>query len=473
MYGYNGSNILEMCNNMEDKKKLYIKTYGCAMNVYDSYMIGDVVKPLGYEIVDSYDHADMVVLNTCHIREKAAEKLYSELGRVRIVQQNSKKKIIVVVAGCVAQAEGKEIINRAPNVDIVIGPQTIHSLPEAIGKVERKLGNKSVMIDFPVETKFDVLPEETLIKTDDVSALVSAQEGCDKFCTFCVVPYTRGAEYSRPVNAIYRESMRLASQGVKEISVLGQNVSAYHGDCEGKEWNLGQLLMHLAKINGIERIRYATSHPSDMHEDLFEAHRLPKIMPFKHLPVQSGSDRVLRSMNRKYTVKEYIAIINRLQETRLDIQFSSDFIVGFPGETDQDFEDTMELVEKVKFAHAYSFKYSPRPGTPGAGRKDQIPENIKDVRLQRLQKLLFAQQFEFNQSVEGQVMEVLFDKKKGRYPNQVVGKTPYLQSVSVADIKDDTGESKLYSKILPVKIVSAGKNGLRGELVSDSVLEAV
>ncbi|MGL9681438.1 MAG: tRNA (N6-isopentenyl adenosine(37)-C2)-methylthiotransferase MiaB [Wolbachia sp.] len=437
-------------------KGLYVKTYGCQMNVYDSVLMKNILKPLGFNVVDDVEKADLVILNTCHIREKAAEKLYSELGKIHSSRKN--KEIIIVVAGCVAQAEGEEVFRRAPFVNIVVGPQSIAALPELIVKASRSKGHV-INIDFPEIVKFDKLSDECYSSSQGSSAFLSIQEGCDKFCTFCVVPYTRGAEYSRPVNKIFREALKLVANGAKEINLLGQNVNAYHGECEGKIWDLGKLIGHIAKIEKLERIRYTTSHPRDMHGSLYLAHaEEPKLMPFIHLPVQSGSNKILRMMNRKHTAEEYLEIVDRLCKLKPEIKFSADFIVGFPGETEKDFEETMKLVKKVKYAHAYSFKYSSRPGTLGAERKDQVPEEVKTERLFRLQKLISAQQLEFNQSVVGKTIPVLFGNKKGKYQNQIIGKSPYMQSVCIDDPED-----KYRGKIVNVKILEARQNSLLGQ----------
>lgn len=435
-------------------KGLYIKTYGCQMNVYDSILMENIIKPLGFNIVSDANKADLVIFNTCHIREKAAEKLYSELGKLQ------KKDVTIVVAGCVAQAEGEEVFRRAPFVDIVVGPQSIAALPELIVKASRSKGH-IIDTDFPEIAKFDKFPDECYGANQGSSAFLAVQEGCDKFCTFCVVPYTRGAEYSRPVNEIFREALKLVASGAKEINLLGQNVNAYHGECEGEIWDLGNLISHIAKIEKLERIRYTTSHPRDMHESLYLAHaQEPKLMPFIHLPIQSGSNKILHAMNRKHTAEEYLEIIDKLRRLKPEIEFSSDFIVGFPGETEQDFKDTMELVKKVKYAQAYSFKYSPRPGTPGAERKDQVPEEVKTERLFHLQKLISEQQLMFNQSTVGKVIPVLFSNKQGKHQNQIIGKSPYMQSVCVDDPK---GEYR--DKIVNVKISEARQNSLLGDVV--------
>lgn len=421
------------------------------MNFYDSERIEDVLKPLGYRVVEEYRNADMVILNTCHIREKAAEKVYSELGRIKKAKDH-KKEMIIAVAGCVGQAEGEEIFKRAPYVNIVVGPQSYQNLPDLISKSMRK--GKALDLDFPVEPKFDLLPEKSDSK---VSAFLSVQEGCDKFCTFCVVPYTRGAEYSRSVPEIYREAIKLVSFGAKDINLLGQNVNAFHGTAEdGQIWSLGKVIRHLEKINGLERIRYTTSHPRDMDDDLIAAHgEVEKLMPFLHLPVQSGSDSVLKQMNRKHSAKDYLHIIEKLRKARDGMEFSSDFIVGFPGETDKDFEDTMNLVREVGYASSFSFKYSPRPGTPAAEREDQVPEEVKSERLTRLQELLFSQQSQFNQKFIGKKIKVLFDEK-ARIEGRLFGKTEYLQSVHVAKGGNLAGE------IAEITITKASQNSLEG-----------
>ena len=445
--------------NVKKVENLYIKTYGCQMNVYDSILITDIMRPLGFQVVENIEIADLIIINTCHIREKATEKLYSLLGRINVMAKNQNKRIKLVVAGCVAQAEGEEIFSRAPYVDVVVGPQSIHSLPELVMKINRKT-DTAINLDFPVISKFDQLPNELPgLVAQGASAFLSIQEGCDKFCTFCVVPYTRGAEYSREVAKIYREALLLVEKGAQEIVLLGQNVNAYHGKHEGEVWSLGRLIRYLAKIPGLKRIRYTTSHPVDMHEELYIAHaEEEKLMPFLHLPVQSGSNRILRNMNRKHTTEQYIKIIARLRSLRPDIQFSSDFIIGFPGESEQDFEKTLALVKEVEYASAYSFKYSPRPGTPGAERKDQINDDIKSERLCRLQELLKIQQISYNQSTVGKVMPVLFDHKNKR--SQITGKTPYMQSVYLDN-------NKYHNKIANVFINHAGQNSLTGEVVGE------
>lgn len=435
-------------------KKVYIKTYGCQMNVYDSDRMADVLAPLGYETSETADNADLIILNTCHIREKAEDKVYSDLGRMRA--QKQKNGAMIAVGGCVGQAAGEEILVRAPYVDMVFGPQSYHRLPQMLREAQRKSG--VVDLEFPVISKFDELPAPHAPKAG--SAFVSVQEGCDKFCTFCVVPYTRGAEFSRPVKDILRETRALVEQGVMEVTLLGQNVNAYHGvQDDEEEWGLGRLIYALAEIEGLKRIRYMTSHPRDMDEELLAAHGdVPQLMPYLHLPVQSGSDRILKKMNRKHRAVEYIEIIEKLRKRRPDIALSSDFIVGFPGETEEDFADTMRLVETVGFAQAYSFKYSPRPGTPAAEDADQIPEEVKDKRLALLQGLLNRQRMDFNRQSIGKQMEVLFEKP-GKKENQWIGKSPWLQSVYVHD-KDN-----LLGKMMNVEILDAHENSLEGYLV--------
>lgn len=430
------------------------------MNVDDSNRMYSILKPLGFKRIDDSTTADVVILNTCHIREKAAEKFYSELGRINALQKKLNKKIIIIAAGCTAQAEGEEIFKRAPFVDIVVGPQSLHSLPELLTKVYRKQG-KAINLDFTPIEKFDYLPEERIVEKEEVTAFLSIQEGCDKFCTFCCVPYTRGPEYSRTVEKIYREAMYLVSKGVKEITLLGQNVNAYHGKHQNVTWSLGKLLKYLNTIQGLERIRYTTSHPLDMHRELYEAHAsCEKLMPFIHLPVQSGADRILRRMNRKHTVEEYLAIIDKMRRFVPNIAFSSDFIVGFPGETEEDFMATLRLVERVGYAQAYSFKYSPRPGTPGAEFPQQIAEEVKSERLQRLQALLHTQQIQYNQACIGKTMPVLFDRRH-KNKQQIIGKTPYMQSVH-------TEEKELFGTAAYFKINKAHIHFLSGERVSQA-----
>ena len=440
-------------------KRLYIRTYGCQMNVYDSARMADVLAPLGYIPAETPEGADMVILNTCHIREKAAEKVFSDLGRLRPLQQEKAaagSRMILAVAGCVAQAEGAEILARAPFVDIVMGPQTYHRLPEMVAQAARAAG-AVLDTEFPAEAKFDALPET--MAPPGVSAFLTIQEGCDKFCTFCVVPYTRGAEFSRPAAAVLAEAHRLVAAGAREITLLGQNVNAYHGEApEGGVWGLGALARALAAIPGLHRIRYTTSHPLDVDDDLVAAHRdVPQLMPFLHLPVQSGSDRVLAAMNRRHTVDAYRRIIDRLRAVRPDIAFSSDFIVGFPGEGSADFEATLALIRDVGFAQAFSFKYSARPGTPAAGLPNQVPETEKSARLHALQALLAEQQRTFNTATVGRVLPVLFEKD-GRHAGQLIGRSPYLQAVHAV------APPRLAGEIAPVRILAVGPNSLAGEL---------
>jgi tRNA-2-methylthio-N6-dimethylallyladenosine synthase len=442
-------------------KKLFVKTYGCQMNVYDSLRMQDLLDPFGYKTTDEMESADMIILNTCHIREKASEKLYSELGRIKKIKdariKENSSPMIIAVAGCVAQGEGDEIFARAPYVDIVVGPQSYHTLPELLAKIARK--EKHVIeLDFIEEAKFDVLPQT--VSNHGYSAFVSIQEGCNKFCTFCVVPYTRGAEFSRNVEQVYNEALAAALGGAKEIYLLGQNVNAYHGKTQtGENSNLANLISYIATIPAVERIRYITSHPIDMSGDLIAMHGTEqKLMPFLHLPVQSGSNKILKAMNRKHTREYYFEVIEKLRSARSDIVFSSDFIVGFPGETDEDFADTVDLVQRVRYGQCYSFKYSPRPGTPAA-IKEQIPEHIKDERLSILQQELSKQQLEFNLSCVGKTMEVLF-ANNGKFDHQIVGKTPYMQSVYITN-----PDASLLGQVCGVKINSASMTSLSGELV--------
>lgn len=439
-------------------RKVFVKTYGCQMNVYDSQRMADSLAAEGYVATDTPEDADLVLLNTCHIREKASEKLYSALGRLRKMKNTREangKEMTIGVAGCVAQAEGQEILRRAPSVDLVIGPQTYHRLPNALSRVRG--GEKVVETEYALEDKFEHLPAPTREQTRKrgVSAFVTVQEGCDKFCTFCVVPYTRGSEVSRSVAQIVAEAERLADSGVREITLLGQNVNAWHGvGDDGREWGLGELLFRLARIPGIARLRYTTSHPRDMDDALIAAHRdLRQLMPYLHLPVQSGSDRILKAMNRRHKADEYLRLIERIRKARPDLALSGDFIVGFPGETDQDFEDTMQLVREVNYAQAYSFKYSPRPGTPGAELDDHVEEAVKDERLQRLQALLSEQQYAFQESMIGREMDVLIEKP-GRFAGQMVGRSPWLLPVIVEENNDPIGQ------IINVKIIATGTNSL-------------
>ena len=438
------------------------------MNVYDSARMADVLAPLGYLPVDEADAADMVILNTCHIREKATEKVFSELGRMRSLKEaktGAGGKMILAVAGCVAQAEGAEILRRAPYVDIIFGPQAYHRLPELVARATRA-GGGVLETGFSTEPKFDSLPE--MAAPQGVSALLTVQEGCDKFCTFCVVPYTRGAEYSRPVAEVVDEARRMVDAGSREITLLGQNVNAYHDPGPGGkgEWGLGRLIRALSEIDGLERIRYTTSHPRDMDDDLIAAHReVEALMPFLHLPVQSGSDRVLAAMNRRHTADEYRRIVERLRRARSDIAFSTDFIVGYPGESERDFADTMALAQEAGFAQAYSFKYSPRPGTPAATESGQIPQAAKERRLAELQTLLNDQQIAFNRSCVGRRLAVLLDGE-GRDSGQLVGRSPYMQPVHVKVPRRRRGV--IAGTVQDLEIVEAHPNGLSGILAASA-----
>jgi tRNA-2-methylthio-N6-dimethylallyladenosine synthase len=440
-------------------KRVYIKTYGCQMNVYDSARMADLLTPLGFVIAEKVQDADLVILNTCHIREKAAEKVHSELGMIRRLKAEKAGRgshMIVAVAGCVAQAEGAEIIRRAPCVDLVFGPQSYHRLPELITRTLRA-GGDVLDTSFPAEPKFDHLPEAAA--SPGVTAFLTVQEGCDKFCSFCVVPYTRGAEYSRPVAKVLAEARGLIEHGARQVTLLGQNVNAYHGEGpDGREFRLGELIRGLAELPRLDRIRYTTSHPRDVDDELIAAHReVPQLMPFLHLPVQSGSDRVLAMMNRRYTAGDYRRIVERLRSARSDLALSTDLIVGHPGESEEDFRATLDLVGEVGFAQAFSFKYSPRPGTPAAAAAGQVPEQVKSERLATLQQLLAKQQSDFNAACVGRILPVLFEKP-GRHEGQLVGRSPYLQSVHVAAAVDRIGE------ILPALISGASANSLSGSL---------
>lgn len=461
------------------RKRVFIRTYGCQMNVYDSDRMADVLRPLGYALVPAPEQADLVVLNTCHIREHASEKVYSELGRMRDLKVERRAEgsdLTIAVAGCVAQAEGEEIARRQPAVDIVVGPQAYHRLPQLLAEVERKAairkagkrlpGAGVLDTDFPAESKFDHLPAPMGVRAG--SAFLSIQEGCDKFCTFCVVPYTRGAEYSRPAAKVLAEARQLVEAGAIEITLLGQNVNAYHGEApsssngDGSSWSLGRLIRALAEIENVARIRYTTSHPRDMDDELIAAHgEVPQLMPYLHLPVQSGSDRILEAMNRRHGRDLFLRIVDRLRAARPEIALSSDFIVGFPGESDADFDDTMLLVEQVGFASAFSFKYSRRPGTPGAAMDDQVPEAVKSARLHALQALLGDQARAFNASKVGQTVPVLF-AEPGRKPGQLVGKTPWLQSVYAE------GKARLIGQIVEARLTEGHANSLAGEIVMSS-----
>lgn len=441
------------------EKKLFIKTWGCQMNIYDSNKMADVLAPLGYKTVDTPEGADFVILNTCHIREKATDKVFSELGRLREHKDDKEAnggKMLMAVAGCVAQAEGEIITQRAPYVDMVFGPQTYHELPQMVMKAT---GERVINTDFPVESKFDFLPQQDK-ENSSSSAFLSIQEGCDKFCTFCVVPYTRGSEYSRTAEAIIDEAKSLRDNGTVEITLLGQNVNAYHGSGpDGSQWNLARLIQAVADIDGIERIRYSTSHPRDMDDDLISAHgSIKELMPSLHLPVQSGSDKILKAMNRKHDRELYFQIIDDLRKARPDIAFSSDFIIGFPGETEEDFEDTMDMVRRVNFIASYSFKYSARPGTPAATMPGLVREDVQDERLKRIQDLINEQQTVFNKQCSGMTMDVLLDRK-GKRPGQLQGRSPYNQSVYVE------ANDRLFGSIVQVKIENGYDKSLTGKIV--------
>jgi len=439
---------------MSAPKKLFVKTYGCQMNVYDSERMAEALGSEGYEQVGSADEADMILLNTCHIREKAAEKVYSELGRFRPLRE-ANPDLKIGVAGCVAQAEGEEIMRRQPMVDLVVGPQTYHRLPAMARAVEA--GEKALDTDFPEEDKFLHLPKARKAGRGP-TAFLTVQEGCDKFCAFCVVPYTRGAEVSRPAERLLREARELVENGVREVTLLGQNVNAYHGAGPDGEWGLARLIREMAAIDGLDRIRFTTSHPNDMEDDLIAAHGdCDKLMPYLHLPVQSGSDRILKAMNRKHTAAEYVALIDRIRAARPDLLLSGDFIVGFPGETEEDFQATLDLVERVGYGQAYSFKYSARPGTPAA-EKPPVASDVADARLQRLQALLGQQQKAAQDAMVGRELRVLFEKR-GRLEGQLVGKSDYLHAVHVL------APDALIGQIAPVRIVESGANSLKGELL--------
>jgi tRNA-2-methylthio-N6-dimethylallyladenosine synthase len=447
---------------MTPPRKLYVKSFGCQMNVYDSHRMADMLAPEGFAETIHPGDADLIILNTCHIREKAADKVYSELGRVGALKSAAARegrRVTIAVAGCVAQAEGEEIVRRAPVVDLVLGPQSYHRLPELLARAERE--GAVVDTEFPVEDKFDVLkaPSREAIRARGVSAFVTVQEGCDKFCTFCVVPYTRGAEVSRPVIKIVAEVERLADAGVREVTLIGQNVNAYHGKGpDGASWTLGRLLERVADITGIVRLRYTTSHPCDMDASLIAAHRdLPGLMPYLHLPVQSGSDDVLKRMNRRHTRAAYLEAIARVRTAQPKMAFSSDFIVGFPGESEEDFRATLSLLDEVGYANAFSFKYSPRPGTPAADMPNQIPEAVKSERLQRLQAAINRHQAAFNAQCRDRTFDVLFEKS-GRYPGQIVGRSPYLQPVQVM------GPTTTIGHIAAVRVTEIGANSLFGAL---------
>ena len=451
---------------MSEPRKLHVKSYGCQMNAYDSQRMADLLSREGFVETAAAETAELVILNTCHIREKAAEKVYSELGRIRKWKDRADaegRRMTIVVAGCVAQAEGEEILRRAPVVDIVVGPQNYHRLPSLLDRAER--GGKPVDTEFAAESKFDAIAPAggAAIRRRGVSAFVTVQEGCDKFCTFCVVPYTRGAEISRPVEQIIAEVRHLARAGVREVTLIGQNVNAYHGEGpDGRAWTLGRLLQRVAELPGIARIRYTTSHPRDVDDSLVAAHReLPQLMPFLHLPVQSGSDRVLAAMNRRHGRADYLRIVARMRDARPDMAFSSDFIVGFPDETEDDFRRTLTLVDEIGYAGAFSFKYSPRPGTPAAVMADQVPEPVKNERLARLQAAIDRNQAAFNARCLGTTLDVLLEKP-GRRPGQLVGRSPYLQPVQIMLPESRIGD------IVPVAVTEIGSNSLFGSLARET-----
>ena len=455
---------------MTPPRKLHIKSYGCQMNVYDAQRMVDSLAGEGFVETDSAEEADLVILNTCHIREKASEKVYSELGRLRVMKEEaarSGRQVNIAVAGCVAQAEGEEIIRRAPVVDVVVGPQSYHHLPQLLAKAKRD--GRALETEFPIEDKFGLLPppKPEAIRARGVSAFVTVQEGCDKFCTFCVVPYTRGAEVSRPVAKIVDDVKRLADNGVREITLIGQNVNAYHGEGpDGRAWPLGKLLHRLAELSGIARLRYSTSHPNDVDDSLISAHRdLAELMPFVHLPVQSGSDRILAAMNRRHTAAEYLEVIERFRAARQDIAFSSDFIVGFPGETEEDFAATLALVTQIGYAAAYSFKYSPRPGTPAADMQEMVPASEMDQRLERLQQLIDSQQSAFNLAAIGATVDVLFERP-ARKDGQIVGRTAYLQPAHVMASPDIIGQ------VHSVRIETLARYSLLGHPPSPPIASA-
>lgn len=442
-------------------KKLFVKTFGCQMNVYDSARMADIMRTLGYEQTDTPDAADMIIFNTCHIREKASEKIFSELGVFKPLKEACRKEgrdLILVVAGCVVQAESDEFMKRAKFVDIALGPQTYHRLPEMLAKLERKKAKRLIDVEFPAVSKFDSLPET---RSNGVSSFLAIQEGCDRFCSYCVVPYTRGAEYSRPLADIVAEARVLAETGTKDLMLLGQNVNAWHGEDEnGKESDLSRLVAAIAEIDGIERIRYVTSYPSDFTDDMIAMHRdIPKVMPYLHLPIQSGSDVILKKMNRRYTTADYERVVEKLRAARPDIALSSDFITGFPEETDEDFRQTLDLVRRVTFAQSYSFKYSPRPGTPAAAMKNQIPESVKGERLEELQALLLEQHAAFNMRMLNRETDVLLEAD-GHRAGTLIGHTPYMQNVVVRAPQSEKG------KTVRVKIAKTAATTLEGDIVS-------
>jgi len=455
---------------MSEARTAFIRTYGCQMNVYDSDRMADILARHGYRRSETPEGADLIVLNTCHIREKAAEKVYSEVGRLKPIKERARaegRSVQIAVAGCVAQAQGAEIFARAPVVDAVIGPQSYHRLIDVLARARRD--GKAVDTEFPAEDKFDHMPPPANRRAAGaVSAFLTVQEGCDRFCTFCVVPYTRGAEVSRPVDKVVAEANALVARGAREIMLLGQNVNAYHGEGpDGRTWSLARLIRRLAELPGLVRLRYTTSHPRDMGDDLIAAHRdVAALMPYLHLPVQSGSDRVLAAMKRRHDRAFYLDVVARLREARPDLALSGDFIVGFPGETDRDFADTLRLVREVGYAQAYSFKYSPRPGTPAAEADDQVPEPVKAERLAMLQALLAEQQAAFNGAARGRSVDVLLERP-GREPGQLVGRSPWMQAVQVDAPREAIG------RIVPVRIEAVGANSLFGRLRAVATPEAL
>ncbi len=441
-------------------EKYFIKTFGCQMNVYDSHRMSVILENFGYEATDNQKDADLVLFNTCHIREKAAEKVFSDLGRAYLIKQERAaegKNTIIGVTGCVVQAEDEQIAKRAPYVDFALGPLTYHRLPEILTKIRRKRGETVIDTDFPAEAKFDFLPEN---RSEGGCSFLAVQEGCNNFCTYCVVPYTRGAEYSRPVKEVVDEAKKLIATGTLELNLLGQNVNSYHGEDEnGKERNLAYLLRKLAELDGLKRLRYTTSYPADVDDDLINCHRdLPQLMPYLHLPVQSGSDKILKAMNRRHNRAQYLEVIEKLKKANDKLRFSSDFIVGFPGETDDDFKQTLSLVNEVKYIQAFSFKYSRRPGTPAAVMPNQLEEKVKKERLDELQTLLFDYQTKFNEACVGKTFEVLFEQQ-GRHKGQLIGRTPYMQNLHA---KADTN---MLNKIVDVKVEQATTNSLSGKVI--------
>ena len=440
-------------------KKYFIKTFGCQMNVYDSSRIADMLQKEGYEEAKRQEDADLVLFNTCHIREKAAEKLFSDLGRAKIVADEREaegKKTIIGVAGCVVQAEDTQIIRRAPFVDFAVGPLMYHKIPQILSEVAQKKEHSGIVnTEFPADSKFDFLPEN---KAQGACSYLAVQEGCNNFCTYCVVPYTRGAEYSRPVTEIIAEAKRLIATGTIELNLLGQNVNSYHGEDEtGKERNLAYLLRRVAELDGLKRLRYTTSYPADVDDDLIDCHRDLKIlMPYLHLPIQSGSDKILKAMNRRHNSSDYLRIVEKLRKANPDLRMSSDFIVGFPGETDEDFQKTLDVVNEVKYIQAFSFKYSRRAGTPAAVMDNQVEEKVKKERLNVLQDLLFSYQEAFNKSCVGKIMPVLFEQK-GRHKGQLIGRTPYMQNLHIETNSDNI------NKIIEVEVTEATTNSLSGK----------